>query len=89
MKKRDVGMNTYSGTIDERDYIEFFEELTHNPDFSYLGTYDSYESMMDELMYQGFTYDEIVFLTNARYGNVIEIIEQTAIDKYDVFIGAY
>ena len=70
----------------EEEFNEHIQELESNPDFTYLGDYDMIQDVEDEFLYQGFSVDEFIQLTNNRYGSVVEILEFE--DKYWVFVGA-
>lgn len=70
----------------EEEFNEEFLERESNSDFTYLGDYDMIQDVEDEFLYQGFSVDEFIQLTNNRYGSVVEILEFE--DKYWVFVGA-
>lgn len=70
----------------EEEFNEHIQELENNPDFTFFGGYDMIQDVEDEFLYQGFSVDEFIQLTNNRYGSVIEILEFE--DKYTVYVGA-
>ena len=70
-------------TKEER--FNHMEELEANPDFIYLGHYNSIEAIYEELNYQGFTDEQIDQFTSNHYGTCLEIIEYN--NHYDAFIG--
>ena len=69
----------------EEERFEQIDELEANPDFTYLGHYDSTQAIYEELNYQGFTDEQIDEFTSNRYGTCLEIIEY--LNHYDAFIG--
>ena len=64
-------LQTWKPTGDN-DFKDIWADLDDNPDMSYFGRYNSLDELVGELEYQGFEFDEIVQLTNNRYGNVVE-----------------
>ena len=86
-----VKSNGYEGvtstwTIDsEEEFNEIWSELHSNSDFTYLGQFDMTQDIDDELLYQGFSLQEIAQLTINHYGHVLEVIEYE--DVYHAFIG--
>ena len=70
----------------ENDFKDMWTNLDDNPDMEYFGRYNSLNELVGELEYQGLEFDEIVHLTENRYGNVVEIIEYDS--TFYVFIGA-
>lgn len=74
----------YMDTYEE--LIEATEELSSNPDFTYLGWFNMLNDIEEELEYQGLTLKEIGELNRARYGNVLEMLEYNS--EYFAFIGA-
>ena len=70
----------------EEEYENVIYELNTNPDFSFLGYYDSINDIYDEMEYNGFTEDQTRQLSVNRYGNCLEIIQY--IDDYTAYIGA-
>lgn len=71
----------------EQEFEEAYMELQNNPDFTHLGGFDMVQDIYEELNYQGFSDDEITQLTNNRYGNCLEILEEPN-NQYQAFIGA-
>lgn len=70
----------------EQELEQEMEELDTNPDFTYLGRYDSINEIYEELGYQGFTDEQIEQMTKNRYGNCLEILEYAS--NYTAYIGA-
>lgn len=78
-----IGVN-YCDT--ELEFLETCDEWEQNPDFSYVGSYDSIQDIYHELNYQGLSDEEIEKLSVARYGNCLEIVEYGS--TYEAYIGA-
>lgn len=70
----------------EQEFFEACDELEANPDFTYVGTFDSIQDVYEELNYQGLSDEEIEKLSVARYGNCLEIVEYAS--TYEAYIGA-
>lgn len=70
----------------EQDFENNLKDLENNQDFSFLGQYDMSQDADEELLYQGFTLDQITKMSLNRYGNVIETLKFD--DSYWVFVGA-
>lgn len=71
----------------ENEMEEYYQELYNDPDFTFLGGFDSIQDIYDELKYQGLTEELISQLTINRYGAVLEILESPN-NQYYAFIGA-
>ena len=69
----------------EQEKLQEIEDLQKNADFTYFGSFNSISSIYEEFNYQGLNDDEIMTMSNARYGACIEIIEFEG--HYDVFFG--
>jgi len=71
----------------ENEMEERYNELENNPDFSFLGGFDSIQDIYEELEYQGFSDKEVTQLTHNQYGNVLDILECPN-NQYYAFVGA-
>lgn len=69
----------------EAEYEEQFTDLLTNPDFTFLGHYDSIQDIFEDLEYQGFTEEQIEQFTHNRYGTCLDILDYSS--GYCAFIG--
>lgn len=71
----------------ELDFLENITELENNPDFEEYGTFNTLENFWEEMEYQGFDWETLVEVTNARYGRCFELVE-TANNDFILYVGA-
>lgn len=81
-ENRGTGIN-YCDT--EEEYEDKINELSDNPDFIFLGYFDSIQSIYEDLDYQGITEEEAQQMSHNRYGACLEILEYAS--DYCAFIG--
>lgn len=74
----------YCDTLDV--FSIWHEELDENPDFDYIGAFDTIESIYEYFNYQGFKNYQTIQLSKNRYGNILEIARID--DEFIVYIGA-
>lgn len=69
----------------EQEFFETCDELESNPDFTYVGTFDSIQDVYHELNYQGFSDEDIAKLSVARYDRCLEIVQYA--NTYEAYLG--
>lgn len=70
----------------EEEADELIYEFEENPEMTSLGIYELIEELVEDMQHQGFTEAQLYEMSHARYGRVLEIVEEPC-GRITAFIG--